>query len=161
MFLAGTHVDLTQKATQCLSDFSVDFERANSFVNGVVPGPNMTVSSVTINGQPATFEFKRPTFPGNPNGPTRRPRYRWRTPPATTIPISATNPNPPACAPIGNAAANQGLPCPANKLVITPSAPIAAGTEYKVTINYTGRPGVHQDGDGSQRGLVPQQQPGR
>src|SRR3954468_14783969 len=35
--LPGTHVDLTQKATQCLTDLSVDFERANSFVDPEQP----------------------------------------------------------------------------------------------------------------------------
>ena len=32
------------------------------------PGPDMTVSSVTVNGQPATFKFVQPTYPGDPNG---------------------------------------------------------------------------------------------
>ena len=29
LFLPGTHVDLQQRATQCLTDFSLDFERTN------------------------------------------------------------------------------------------------------------------------------------
>ena len=29
LFLPGTHVDLTERATQCLTDFSLDFERTN------------------------------------------------------------------------------------------------------------------------------------
>ena len=36
--------------------------------------------------------------------------------------------------------------------MITPSAPIPSGTEFKVTVEYTGRPGVHVDGDGSTEG---------
>ena len=44
------------------------------------------------------------------------------------------------------------MQCPANKLVITPAAPIPAGTDFKVTVNYTGRPGVHVDGDGPTEG---------
>ena len=102
----------------------------------------MTVSSVTINGQPATFTFKQPTYPGDPNGPDDPEPGRARRAPNSN-PVNATNPNPPACSPIGTAAALQGVQCPANKLVITPSAPIPAGTDYTVTINYTGRPGVH------------------
>ncbi len=69
LFLPGTHVDLAQTATQCLSEFSLDFERSNTITSTSVPGPNMTVNSVLINGQPATFTFKQPTFPGDPNGP--------------------------------------------------------------------------------------------
>ena len=45
-----------------------------------------------------------------------------------------------------------GTQCPANKLVITPSAPIPAGATFVVTVNYTGRPGVHNDGDGTTEG---------
>ena len=36
--------------------------------------------------------------------------------------------------------------------MITPAAPIPTGTTYTVTVNYTGRPGVHVDGDGSTEG---------
>jgi hypothetical protein len=36
--------------------------------------------------------------------------------------------------------------------VVTPSTPIPDGTTVTVTINYTGRPGVHTDGDGSTEG---------
>jgi aminopeptidase N len=36
--------------------------------------------------------------------------------------------------------------------VITPSVPIPDGTTITVTVNYTGRPGVHVDGDGSTEG---------
>ncbi len=45
-----------------------------------------------------------------------------------------------------------GTQCPANKLVVTPSAQIPIGTTFTVTIEYTGRPGVHVDGDGSTEG---------
>ena len=78
----------------------------------------MTVQSVTINGQPATFTFKQPTYPGNPNGQDDPDPLAHAA--SNSNPVSATNPNPPACAPIGNAAALQGAQCPANKLVITP-----------------------------------------
>ena len=146
LFLPGTHVDLTQVSTQCLSDFSVDFERTNPGSGG----PDMSVQSVTIDGQPATFKFVQPTYPGDPNGQDDPDPLAHRS--GLVAPVSATNPNPPACNPANSTAALQDQPCPANKLVITPSAPIAAGTTYKVTINYTGRPGTHQDGDNTTEG---------
>ena len=66
--------------------------------------------------------------------------------------MSATNPNPPACSPQVSNTTQNGTQCPANKLVVTPSAPIPSGTTVTVTIDYTGRPGVHTDGDGSTEG---------
>jgi aminopeptidase N len=36
--------------------------------------------------------------------------------------------------------------------VITPSAPIRDGAAFTVTVRYTGRPGVHNDGDGTTEG---------
>lgn len=39
-------------------------------------------------------------------------------------PVSATNPNPPACSPQTGDGSHNGMPCPADKLVVTPSAPI-------------------------------------
>jgi hypothetical protein len=150
LFLPGTHVDLQQKATQCLTEFSLDFERTNTYVQGVVTGPNLTVGSITINGQPATFTFKQPTYPGDPNGQDDPDPLAHAA--SNSNPVSATNPNPPACAPISNSGAQQGVQCPANKLVITPSAPIPAGSDFKVVVNYTGRPGVHVDGDGLTEG---------
>ena len=36
--------------------------------------------------------------------------------------------------------------------MITPSAPIPAGADFKVQIKYVGRPGVHVDGDGATEG---------
>jgi hypothetical protein len=152
LFLPGTHVDLQQRATQCLSDFSLDFERTNTYsdANGIVTGPNLSVQSITINGQPATFTFKQPTYPGDPNGQDDPDPLAHAA--SNSNPVSATNPNPPACAPISNQAAQQGVQCPATKLVITPSAPIPAGSDFKVVVNYTGRPGVHVDGDGLTEG---------
>jgi len=70
----------------------------------------------------------------------------------------AHNPLPPACTPelTSTSAADQnsknGTPCPANKLVITPAAPVGAGAVFSVTVAYTGRPGVHNDGDGTTEG---------
>jgi len=149
-FLPGNHVDLTQKSTQCLTDFSLDFERQNPTVDPDDPlaGPDLTVTSVAINGQPATFKFVQPTYPGDPNGQDDPDPKAHEA--ALTAPVSASNPNPPACNP--PAVAGSANQCPANKLVITPAAPIPSGTQYTVTVNYTGRPGTHQDGDGSTEG---------
>ena len=36
--------------------------------------------------------------------------------------------------------------------MITPSAPIRNGATFTVTVRYTGRPGVHNDGDGTTEG---------
>ena len=55
LFLPGTHADLTIQATQCLTDFSFDFER--TAISGSSAGPNLTVSVVTIDGQPAAFDW--------------------------------------------------------------------------------------------------------
>jgi hypothetical protein len=66
-FLPGNHVDLTDRATQCLSSLSLDFER---FEPGHPKGsPAMQVQSASIDGAPAAFRFARPTYPGDPKGP--------------------------------------------------------------------------------------------
>jgi hypothetical protein len=148
LFLPGTHADLTIRATQCLSDFSFDFER--TALSGSAAGPNMTVSAVSINGQPAAFDFRQPTYPGNPNGPDDPDPAAHAI--SNVNPVSATNPNPPACSPQVSNSTQNGLPCPANKLVITPATPIPDGATITVRIDYTGRPGVHTDGDGSTEG---------
>ena len=140
-FLPGTHVELTQKSTQCLSEFSLDFDRKSSISStAAVPGSDMTVQSITIDGVPATFVHRQPTFPGNPNGPDDPNPLAHAA--SNTNPVSATNPNPPACAPAGNDAAQQGVQCGETKLVITPAQPIPAGTNFKVVVNYVGQPGI-------------------
>jgi hypothetical protein len=150
VFLPGTHVDLQQRSTQCLSDFSLDFNAKNGIGStGSNPGPDMTVNSITVNGQPATFKFVQPTYPGDPNGQDDPDPLAHRT--GLVQPINASNPNPPACAPPNNGqAANQNLPCDPTKLVITPSAPIPSGTDFTVTVNYTGRPGVRPSPTGTE-----------
>src|SRR3954454_17423093 len=148
LFLPGTHVDLQQRSTQCLSDFSLDFDRHNSVTSTTVPGPDFTVQSVAVNGQPATFKFVQPTYPGDPNGQDDPDPLAHRT--GLTTPINAANPNPPACPPKSSAAAAQTLPCGDTKLVITPSAPIPSGSDFTVTINYTGRPGVRPSPTGTE-----------
>jgi hypothetical protein len=152
-FLRGNRVVLTDRATQCLTSFSLDFERksANS------AGPDMTVSSVTVNGYPARFSFVQPTYPGDPNGPNDPSPAAHEASESNPVGGPDSNPLPPACSPElpdTNATADSmdGTPCPANKLVITPSAPIRDGATFTVTVNYTGRPGVHNDGDGTTEG---------
>jgi hypothetical protein len=147
-FLPGTHVDLQQRSTQCLSDFSLDFDRHNSVTSTTVPGPDFTVQSVTVDGRPATFKFVQPTYPGDPNGQDDPDPLAHRT--GLTTPINADNPNPPACPPTSSAAAAQNLPCGDTKLVITPAAPIPSGTDFSVTVNYTGRPGVRPSPTGTE-----------
>jgi hypothetical protein len=149
-FLPGTHVDLQQRSTQCLSDFSLDFDRHNSVTSTTVPGPDFTVGSVTVNGQPATFKFVQPTYPGDPKGQDDPDPLAHRT--GLVTPLSATNPNPPACAPVTTSTPRNAVdtPCDATKLVITPSAPIPSGTDFNVTVNYTGRPGVRPSPTGTE-----------
>jgi hypothetical protein len=148
-FLPGTHADLQVRSTQCLSDLSFDFEQTNGHTADGT-GPNMLVNSVEVNGQPASFTFVQPTYPGDPNGQNDPDPAAHAV--SNTNPVSATNPNPPACSPQVNNTSQNGTPCPANKLVVTPSTPIPDGTTATVTIDYTGRPGVHTDGDGSTEG---------
>ncbi|MGH9061830.1 MAG: M1 family aminopeptidase, partial [Acidimicrobiales bacterium] len=42
--------------------------------------------------------------------------------------------------------------CPANKLVIMPPRNLRSGSTFTVTVDYAGRPGLHNDGDGSTEG---------
>ena len=65
-FLPGNSVALTDQATQCLTSFSLDFERTSA---NTAAGPDMSVSSVTVNGRAARFAFEQPTYPGDPKGP--------------------------------------------------------------------------------------------
>ena len=149
LFLPGNHVDLTDLATQCLTDFSLDFERTST---NTTAGPNMSVGSVLVNGAPAAFTFVQPTYPGDPNGDSDPDPRAHQAGQLNPVGGPNANPLPPACAPASNAAAQVGVQCPANKLVITPSAPIPSGSTFVVTVNYTGRPGVHNDGDGTTEG---------
>ena len=154
MFLPGNRVVLTDRAAQCLTSFSLDFERSSANTSA---GPDMTVGSVTVNGHPARFGFVQPTYPGDPNGQNDPDPAAHEA--SQTNPVGGPdhNPLPPACSPElpnTDAAASSldGTQCPANKLVITPRAPITGGSVFTVTVHYTGRPGVHNDGDGTTEG---------
>ena len=151
-FLPGNHVVLTERATQCLTDFSLDFERSSV---DPVNGPDMAINAIIVNGRPAAYRFVQPTYPGDPNGqddPDPRAHQAGQVDP---VGGPDNNPLPPACTPQvtgDDVNAQNGEPCPANKLVITPSRRIPAHAEFTVTVYYTGRPGVHTDGDGSTEG---------
>jgi Peptidase family M1 domain len=154
-FLRGSHVVLTDRATQCLTSLSLDFERKS--VN-TAAGPELTVHSVSVNGRAASFRFVQPTYPGDPNGPGDPNPLAHEASELNPVGGPRHNPLPPACSPeLTSTSAKQqdaknGTPCPANKLVITPRRPIPAGAAFTVSVSYTGRPGVHNDGDGTTEG---------
>jgi hypothetical protein len=153
-FLPGNHVTLTDRATQCLTSFSLDFERQSPNTSA---GPDMTVGSVTVNGVPASFTFVQPAYPGDPNGQNDPDPLAHEASQNNPVGGPDANPLPPACSPElpdTNAAADSldGTQCPANKLVITPRAPIRDGSVFAVVVHYTGQPGVHNDGDGTTEG---------
>jgi hypothetical protein len=162
LFLPGTHVVLTDQATQCLTDFSLDFERTSP---NRKDGPDLSVASVLVNGQPAAFTFVQPTYPGDPNGQNDPDPRAHEAGQLTPVGGPENNPFPPACSPeLLSTNPNKqfdldGTQCPANKLVITPSTPIASGTTFVVRVDYTGRPGVHNDGDGFTEGWFRVNQP--
>ena len=152
-FLQGNHVNLHDRATQCLTEFSVDFERQSI---DKTDGPDMQIRSIRVDGQPAQWTFVRPTYPGDPNGPDDPDPRAHQASQLNPVGGPQHNPLPPACSPElkGNAGANSrnGTMCPLNKLVITPSQPINDGADFVVRIAYTGRPGVHNAGDGTTDG---------
>jgi len=153
-FLPGNRVVLTDRATQCLTSFSLDFERTSADTSA---GPDLTVSSVSVNGVPARFGFVQPAYPGDPNGPGDPNPAAHEASESNPVGGPGHNPLPPACTPElpntdATADSMDGTQCPANKLVITPPAPIRHGDTFTVTVNYAGRPGVHHDGDGTTEG---------
>jgi hypothetical protein len=152
-FLPGNHVVLTDRAAQCLKDFSLDFERTSI---DPADGPEMAVDSVTVDGRPASFRFAQPTYPGDPKGPNDPDPRAHEASQLNPVGGPQNNPLPPACTPALTGSDDQndrnGTPCPANKMVITPSRPISYGSTFTVRVDYTGRPGVHSDGDGTTEG---------
>src|SRR5579859_5226839 len=154
-FLPGNHVVLTDRATQCLTSFSLDFERSSANTKA---GPDLTVGSVTVDGHPAAFTFVQPTYPGDPHGQNDPNPAAHEASQTNPVGGPRHNPLPPACSPelmtTNPARQNSlnGTQCPANKLVITPATPIRTGAAFTVSVSYTGRPGVHNDGDGTTEG---------
>jgi hypothetical protein len=161
-FLTGNRVTLTDRATQCLTSFSLDLERRS--VNASA-GPDLAVTSVTVNGRPAAFRFVQPTYPGDPHGQNDPDPRAHEASQLNPVGGPDHNPLAPACTPelTSTSAADQnsrnGTQCPANKLVITPGAPIRDQAVFSVTVAYTGRPGVHNDGDGTTEGWFRSNQP--
>jgi hypothetical protein len=162
-FLPGNHVRLTDRATQCLTSFSLDFERKSTA--NVSIGPDMKVDSVQVNGKGAAFKFVQPTYPGDPRGQNDPNPAAHEASQLNPVGGPARNTLPPACSPelkstsFRKRNAQNGQQCPANKLVITPAAPISNGSTFTVTVYYTGRPGVHTDGDGTTEGWFRSNQP--
>jgi Peptidase family M1 domain len=162
LFLPGTHVVLTDSATQCLTDFSLDFERTSA---NAKDGPNLSVGAVFVNGSRASFKFVQPTYPGDPNGQNDPDPRAHEAGELNPVGGPENNPLPPACSPEllttnpNKQFSLDGTQCPANKLVITPASPIASGATFVVEVDYTGRPGVHNDGDGTTEGWFRVDQP--
>ena len=95
-FLPGNHVVLTDRATQCLTSFSLDFERKSA---NTADGPDMTVGSVTVNGHAAAFTFVQPTYPGDPNGQDDPNPQAHEASQNNPVGGPQHNPLPPACSP--------------------------------------------------------------
>jgi hypothetical protein len=153
-FLPGNHVLLTERTTQCLTSFTLDFETTSVNVSA---GPEMTVASVTVNGKPAAFRFVQPTYPGDPLG-AEDPDPRAHEA-SQVVPVGGPrrNPLPPACSPELPAEgappdSQDGDQCPAFKLLITPRRSLPASATFDVDVSYTGRPGVHKDANGEVEG---------
>jgi hypothetical protein len=95
-FLPGNHVTLTDRATQCLTSFSLDFERRSANTSA---GPDMTVTAVRVNGQPASFTFVQPTYPGDPHGQNDPDPRAHEASQVNPVGGAQHNPLPPACSP--------------------------------------------------------------
>ena len=61
--------------------------------------PDMTVSSVSINGHPARFRFVQPTYAGDPNGQDDPSPAAHEASQNNPVGGPSNNPLPPACAP--------------------------------------------------------------
>ena len=154
-FLAGNRVELTDRATQCLTSFSLDFERHS--IN-TTAGPDMTVNSVSINGAPAKFTFVQPTYAGDPNGQNDPSPAAHEASQNNPVGGPSNNPLPPACAPqLPNTDAAAGFaerhPVPGQQARHHPVSPRSGtGRRSPSRSGTPARPGVHQDGDGTTEG---------
>jgi aminopeptidase N len=128
-------------------------------------GPEMTVTSVRVNGRPASFRFVQPTYPGDPKGQDDPNPLAHEASQVNPVGGPGHDPLPPACTPEltstnpAQKESRNGTQCPANKLIITPVTPIGDGSTFHVMVAYTGRPGVHNDGDGTTEGWFRSDQP--
>ena len=148
----GTHVDLQQRATQCLTDVQPRLrahERLHQH-HGPGPEPDGPVDH-DQRPVPATFTFKQPTYPGNPNGlddpePARARRVELQ-------PGQRDQPEP------AGLRADRHLRRPAGRAVPGEQArdhagradPGRHGLQGRRSTT-SGRPGVHVDGDGATEG---------
>src|SRR5436190_10634243 len=96
LFLPGNRVVLTDRATKCLTSFSLDFERHSAGTNG---GPDMSVVSVRVNGHTAGFHFVQPTYPGDPHGQNDPDPAAHEASQTNPVGGPSHNPLPPACSP--------------------------------------------------------------
>ena len=132
-FLRGNHVVMYDVATQCLTSFSVDFERHSAANKSA--GPDMRIRSVRVDGKKVDWHFARP------GTRTHRASQHFGAACTPELPEGTKDLN-----------SRNGTLCPATKLVIRPARPIGDGESFVVRIGYTGRPGVHNDGDASTEG---------
>jgi aminopeptidase N len=125
----------------------------------------MQIDAVLVNGKPARFVFVQPTYPGDPNGQNDPDPRAHEASQVNPVGGPDGNPLPPACSPEllspnpNKQDSLNGTQCPANKLVITPATPIPNGAQFVVQVDYSGRPGVHNDGDGTTEGWFRVNQP--
>ena len=157
-FLPGNRVVLTDRATKCLTSFSLDFERHSANTSG---GPDMSVVSVRVNGRPARFHFVQPTYPGDPNGQNDPDPAAHEASQTNPVGGPSHNPLPPACSPelpSPDAPVNSqnGTQCPANKLVIVPAKPIRDGARFEVRVSLSRQTRSAQRRRRVHGGLVPQ-----
>ena len=109
------------------------------------PAGELHVRAADVSRRPERPERSRSARArGRRRSPRLAGRRTTRYPPACSPELLSTNPN--------KRFSLDGTQCPANKLVITPSSPIPSGASFVVQVNYTGRPGVHNDGDGTTEG---------
>ena len=153
LFLPGNRVSLTDRATQCLTSFSLDFERHSANTEA---GPNMQVDSVTVKVSRRRSASSSRPIPAIPAGRT------IRTPPRTRLreqPGRRPAPQPAAAGLHAGAAQHERQDqlhgrhaVPGQQAGRPPPFQIAKGATFTVAVNYTGTPGVHNDGDGTTEG---------
>ena len=97
LFLPGTHVELGDQATQCLTDFSLDFERTSPNTQGR-PGHDRPVGARQRPAGDASRSCSR-RIPGDPNGQDDPDPLAHAAVELNPVGGPENNPNPPACSP--------------------------------------------------------------
>ena len=128
-FLRGNHVVLIDRATQCLSELSLDFERTSVLGR---PGPDLTVRAVRVDGRPRVVPLRpahlprRPERSGRP-GPARAPGLPGH---ARSADPTTTRSRRPATPQVTGSDVNaqDGQPCPAEQAGDHAAAAVAEGT---------------------------------